>query len=189
MDKLFSIGAMFKIPQLAGEITKYVDTNMPPSEIMRLATLAARTKDVSLETGTYPGTGTVINGMDVLLPDTGDGQPIVDKIIWGLDYQANKSVTVEVLNGTGISGKAADVARGLASLGFQVTNTGTAAGTPSPSTVVVSHGADQAAVQAISRSLARLGITNVKFLADKKTAANGAMITITLGTDLANEAH
>lgn len=189
MDKLLSVGTVLKIPQLEGEITKYVDTNMPPSEIMYLATLAMKTKGASLQTATYPGTPTVIAGADVLLPDTKDGQPLVDKIIWGLDYQANQSVTVEVLNGTGMPGKASEVAKDLSDLGFAVARTGTASGKLPASTVVLSHVQNDQAVQAVARALERLGIDNVEFQQGKPAAQDEPMITITLGTDLANGAH
>ncbi|WP_093780718.1 LCP family protein [Streptomyces sp. yr375] len=86
------------------------------------------------------------------------------------------SVRVQVLNGTGVPGRAAAVAEKLKEAGYTVTGTGNAPATVAKSTVTYPAGLDTKAAVLASR------LPNLAATADSSAAAG--VITLVVGTDL-----
>ncbi|WP_329219306.1 LCP family protein [Streptomyces sp. NBC_01485] len=86
------------------------------------------------------------------------------------------SVRVQVLNGTGVPGRAAAVAEKLKDAGYTVTGTGNAPATVAKSTVTYPAGLDTRAAVLASR------LPNLRATADSSAAAG--VITLVVGTDL-----
>jgi LytR cell envelope-related transcriptional attenuator len=97
----------------------------------------------------------------------------------GKSLPAPGSVTVSVLNGTGVTNQAAHTGLGLAALGFHVGTLGDSApvGTPAETVVTYSSAANEAAAEMVSRSLAGMVIM------ERGPTTGGSQVTVTTGTD------
>jgi len=105
--------------------------------------------------------------------------PTVDTMT-GLPLPAPSSVTVSVLNGTGVTNQAADTGTALGALGFKVVGLGDSppVGSESETVVYFAHktAADQAAAQAVARSLSGAVVTALGPTTD------GAQVTVVTGS-------
>jgi len=86
-DKLQSTTSLLKIPQLLGGIAPYIETNIPPGDLLKLARLGLK-----LDTGNLSGIqipqmnafrNEIISGMDVLVPDLGKVRTYVKEQLEG----------------------------------------------------------------------------------------------------------
>ncbi|XID92169.1 LCP family protein [Paenibacillaceae bacterium WGS1546] len=72
-DKLQSTTTLLKLPQLLNGIAPYIETNIPPGDMLKLARLGLNLDAGNLEGIQIPQMGAfrqeIINGMDVLVPD------------------------------------------------------------------------------------------------------------------------
>jgi LCP family protein required for cell wall assembly len=127
---------------------------------------------------------------DVEFPAQPTDQAIIDQFL-GINNDTNsltgqplpspRSVTVSVLNGTGVATQAGTTSQELGRLGFQMVGVGTTTPVGTVSETLVTYDqrtpADEAAAQLVARSLSGSVI-----LAYGKTA-DGADVTVTTGTD------
>ncbi|QEK12041.1 LytR family transcriptional regulator [Crassaminicella thermophila] len=131
-DKLLKPQIITKLPKLVKTFNTYVDTNMP---ITTMTSYALQAKDIKLEDInmiTIPGESKLINGLWYYIPDMNKLQIIIDEI-FNETYDRTKNVntkkdtdlkktTIEVLNGSNISGLATKIANKLRKEGYNVIN-------------------------------------------------------------------
>ncbi len=158
VQKVLSFGTVFRAQSLASEVVKYIDTNMDPGDMWQFITLASRINDPSLEMVTLPGTAQDITeeGRGTLsywVLDRAETDDVIDRLVWGIDKQANADIRVRVLNGSGVSGIAADMAAKLRADGFQVVDVGNASTKDNVTTSIISHSADKAVSDRVVRSV------------------------------------
>ncbi|HEY3314041.1 MAG TPA: LCP family protein [Bacillota bacterium] len=137
MKKALTVGTVFKIPALAGEASKWIDTNLRPSDILSLATQGMRLDGAKVKTGTVPVTDEWIGDVSYVKADPAGTRRLVDELIRGIDRTANAKIKVQVLNGSGTSGLGSTLAEKLRDLGFNVANVGTADKTDYANTQVI----------------------------------------------------
>lgn len=158
--EVLSLGTMLRAQSLARELVKYIDTNLGPGEILEYALLASRVSDPSVEMVTLPGsvghfTDPKLGTLSYWVLDETATAEIVDRLVWGIDRDANSQTRIRVLNGTSTAGLAAEMAAKLRRDGFRVVSIANAPEGNYERTTVLSHVADQAVVDRVVRSVMR----------------------------------
>jgi LCP family protein required for cell wall assembly len=125
---------------------------------------------------------------EVVFPSGTDDRQTIDRFLavpgdidtmTGKHLPAPGSVTVSVMNGTGVTDQAADTGRALTALGFQVGTLGDTppVGTPAETVVTYSARANEAAAELVARSLSGLVVMA------RGPTTGGSQVTVTTGTD------
>lgn len=102
-DESLRLGTVFKLPRLLREGTRYVKTNLGADDMVRLAQLAASVKREDIHMATVP-TSPHHNRRGEYLGEDADPQAtldLVDRLVRGVDRDANAQVAVRVLDGSG----------------------------------------------------------------------------------------
>lgn len=184
INQTLSIGNVLRIPGIVSEMTKYIDTNLDAGDILRYAKLAVGLNDSDLAMDTIPGTGPYINGISYWVPDEKATQALVNRLIKGIDPEANAKIKIEVLNGTATSGKASKLAEELRKDGFTVTSVGNADKKDYKQTTVIDHRGNSDSVDALGKSLRQLlAKPGFKRALDEKAQAD---FTVIVGTDFSS---
>lgn len=121
-DEAFRVGTVAKLPRIAGELTRYIDTNMSPQDILQMAQMAAAVDRERILTGTVP-TSAVWTTRNEYRGEEADRQAtaeLADRLLQGIDRQANGQVRVRVVHGPASPGMAGRVAAVLHEQGYQV---------------------------------------------------------------------
>lgn len=192
------VGTLFRLPRLVRQLRDYVDTDMPAEAMFRLAQLAAGLREEDVQTGIVPtapayGPGGAYLGEEA---DPGGLQARVDRLLLGIDREANGRVAVRVLNGTTVAGLGRRVADALSAEGYRVVEVADGPRRDFRSTAVVyaPGGKGEEAARCLARSLGRKAGTVRLFRARGEdqplfaagTGAGGrAEIVIVAGRDLA----
>ena len=126
---------------------------------------------------------------DIEFPSNTQDSQVIDQFLainaatdtmTGLPLPAPSTVTVSVVNGTGVTNQATDTSQALSALGFKMVGLGdaTPVATHAETVVYFAHKtrADQAAAQAVAKSLSGAVITAVGPTLD------GARVTVVTGT-------
>jgi polyisoprenyl-teichoic acid--peptidoglycan teichoic acid transferase len=150
-DELLEITTLFKLPRLAGEVVKHIDTNMQAGDMMGLARIVVGASAESIEMNVVPGAGRMVGGASYWIADMKATQEIVDRQVWGIDRTMNAQIRVEVLNGTETRGLATTVARMLSDRGFNVVRIDNADKQDYAETRVIAYSDDETKVAALSR--------------------------------------
>lgn len=181
IDQTFSLGNVLRIPRIASEMTKFIDTNLDAGDILRYANLAVGINDSDLAMDTIPGTGPYINGISYWVPDEKATVVLVNRLIKGIDPAVNAKIKVEVLNGTATSGKASQLAEQLRKDGFTITGVGNADRKDYKQTLVIDHRGNSDNVDLLGKSIRQLiAKPGFKRTVDEKSQAD---FTIIVGTD------
>ncbi|KYO64751.1 LCP family protein [Thermovenabulum gondwanense] len=106
---------ILKIPRLIQIVQENVKTDISPVNLVKLANFARQLKEEDVETYTLPGTGQYIGGVSYFIPEEEKVKELVNAIF----YDKN-GIKVAVLNGSGYSGVASEIAKKLESMGFTV---------------------------------------------------------------------
>jgi len=106
---------IFKIPKLIEIVQENVKTDMSPMDMIKLANFARQLSEEDIETYTLPGLGQYIGGVSYFIPEENKVRELIDEIC----YNKN-GIKVAVLNGSGYSGVASEIAKKLESMGFTV---------------------------------------------------------------------
>jgi polyisoprenyl-teichoic acid--peptidoglycan teichoic acid transferase len=142
---------LFKLPRLAGEIVKHLDTNMQAVEMVKLARLVVKSDPSAIEMNVVPGSGRTIGGASYWVADMEKTQEIIDKQVWNIDREKNASIKIEVFNGTETRGLATTVAKMLEGKGFNVVRIANADELNHTETKVVAYSSDDAKMTAFRR--------------------------------------
>jgi len=124
LDKAFRLGTILKLPSLASELLKYVDTNMEPGQILSLANTARKMDQDLISMEMLPGHFT--DGSVYWEPDRDRIALAVDKLIRGIDRERNAQISIEVQNGTTVAGAANALADRLRAQGYVIAGIGNA---------------------------------------------------------------
>ncbi|MDI3534207.1 MAG: polyisoprenyl-teichoic acid--peptidoglycan teichoic acid transferase [Thermosediminibacterales bacterium] len=123
--KLLQPGSVLKLPKIAKTLTSYIETDMEPGEIIKYANMARTVNIDKIQMAVVPGIDDYINGISYFFADEDKTQEIVDEFFRDIDPE-NMNITVQVLNGNGVSGAASNIALSLKQKGFQVVKVGNA---------------------------------------------------------------
>jgi polyisoprenyl-teichoic acid--peptidoglycan teichoic acid transferase len=128
--KVLQVGTIPKIPSIANEAMKWVDTNVEPSRVLSLANIARQVKETDIQIGMLPGEARDIveHGAAVsywVLDDAGV-KKMVDRVIRGIEVAQNQKITVEVLDGSNRTAALTAASKALTDAGFVITKTGAA---------------------------------------------------------------
>ncbi len=108
-------------PRLLRAFSAHTDTNLGPAELLTLGLFALRVRDHPLQLHTLPGTFEPLYWE----PDRARVRALVADLFYGVSVEEMAAVRVEVINASGTSGLARQVAERLAALGFAQIRVGT----------------------------------------------------------------
>jgi polyisoprenyl-teichoic acid--peptidoglycan teichoic acid transferase len=173
VKKLFSPEHMATLPKVAQLLTdgKTVNTNLTLRDIMALKRVMENVDPDAIRSATLPATPVSVGGADMLDLDPAQVRDTVDRVL------LHQGISVEVLNGTGREGLAAQAAEMLEQQGCQITNIGNAKRT-SDTTLVVDH---RTQARRAERVAGWLGMGAVAVAPDSE---NPADVTVVLGKDI-----
>jgi LCP family protein required for cell wall assembly len=139
MRKAISRGARnpFKLPGLVNQGVKYVtiDKTLSTKDILRLGKRFKSLEPDAVDMMTLPGVNANVGGASVLKLKQPDAQQVIDRFAGRVLETANggpppnilpNTVTVRVLNGTGVGGQGGQTALKLQNFGFNTAGTGDA---------------------------------------------------------------
>jgi len=185
--EMFKPENILKWPTIIGQANNYVETNMSLSELGNLATLAKQMKDSELKVETVPGEAQYLNGVSYFIPDYNQLEQLVKEEIFREKAEAEtaasadsstldpSSIKVEVLNGSGISGLANQLAAQLQDKGFQVVNVGNADSFNYSETQIL----DRTGKSSLVREISRMVGSNISQETGKDSSSSD--ITIIIG--------
>jgi len=135
LKESLQIGNAFRVKSIIDAVVDNVTTNFTVGELLQLATDMNGMDQQALETATMPGSPQYINGVSYVIMDEDAFAAMVERMKRGDPLDAAKGsgaevmlmpyqVTVDVRNGAGLDGVAADAARRLKRVDFQVTQVG-----------------------------------------------------------------
>ena len=131
---------------------------------------------------------------DVEFPSQAQDQSVIDQVLGigattdsmtGSPLPAPSSVTVSVMNGSGVYNQATDTADALAALGFHTVGVGDTPAVGDVAETVVYYGSRSAATEAAAESVARSMTGSVIMAYDPSQVADGAQVTVVTGTQFA----
>ncbi|MCL6450643.1 MAG: LCP family protein [Acetobacteraceae bacterium] len=185
-EKAFRLRNVFKVPALAVELARYVDTDLSVNEMITLGRWALELEpdDVSMEVLPGEAANLVDGGKEAayFLADPVGTVAVVNRVLRGVDPAQNAGIRVEVLNGTGRSGLARGAAQLLGDMGFVVAGLGDA-GTGFTETVLIPRSSNEVAVQAAGRAMVLLG-TRPSVRSSGPGGTVDVDVTVVVGSDL-----
>jgi LCP family protein required for cell wall assembly len=131
---------------------------------------------------------------EIEFPAQGQDQTAVDQVLGisaNIDSMTGKalpppsSVSVSVVNGTGVTNQAADTSTALGALGFKMVGLGDATPVGKYAETVVYYGSRAPAVEAAAEAVARSMTGAVIMGYDPTQVTNGAQVTVVTGTQFA----
>lgn len=156
-DKMFRVGTLWKLPDLVEQLTTNVRTNMEVKTMLKLASLAAGLERDKITMAMVPGDfGEVEEGGRLIsywLPDRAATSQTVDRVIRGIDREANSRLRVLVLNGNGRPGAAAAMQQSLEQMGYNVVGTGNATDQDHKHTLVENLSGDESVGRVMVRNI------------------------------------
>lgn len=186
-EELTKLANIWRIPLIAADMVKYVDSSLNLTQAASLALdILRRRQDYSMEMDTLPGE--IVNTWDngylqssYYVMDEAKAGALVRRLIHGIDEQAHARVTVQVLNGSGVPGKEAAVADALRAEGFQVVATGQTPRQDYAVTQVIGHTDSDEALRLTARAVFRVIPGAALFRLIKLEPV--AQVTVIVGTD------
>lgn len=185
MKKVFRLGSVLRLPQIAGIAADNVETDLGLSQMIAYGRLLRSLEQEDLEMAMLPGKTKTINRVSYVIPDEEKVAWMIERVLRDKPLELtqeeieNANVRIDVKNGSGIGGLARRLARELSSSGFRIVKIGNAA--------TFNHGTTQIfttedGFQKAKRVQAVLGIGEV--VVDGKVAG-GADAVIIVGRDYA----
>lgn len=187
------------INSVKGDLT--FDQSWPVSDMVNLVTtfhsvsinsVPQLTLPVAVATfGDYHYRGSVQGYGDVEFPVEGEGQSAIDQVLGisattdsmtGKPLPPASSVTVSVVNGSGVTNQATDTSAALGALGFKMVGLGDATPVAPYAETVVYYGSRSPAVEAAAQKVARSLTGQVILGYDPTQVLDGAQVTVVTGT-------
>lgn len=122
VSKTLSSSSISKLPRLAVQTFRIVDTNLPFEKVINLALSASKFSTDHVETAVLPGNSRIIEGASYWLINEKKTQAVIDTVIWGKP----EPLKFIVLNGNGRTGESQKAAEHLSSFGFNIASYGNA---------------------------------------------------------------
>ena len=126
LAELLQVETVFRLPELAKQVSGHVDTNMSPSRMISFVNSAMSLSPDDVPMTMVPGDARYHERVSYWFPRTDETKIMVDTLIRGLIREENGEITVEVLNGGGLPGVAVQVADRLRAYGYDVVHVGNA---------------------------------------------------------------
>lgn len=180
------MGTVLKLPQIISQVESHVSHNIPPGVVAQLVLMARRISAEDVSLGVVPGDAVWIGGVSYWKAEEEGTVALVEEVVLGIDREANQTVNVEVVDGTGGSGQVADLVQLLESWGYTVSVGEANNGEVYTRTQVISSLGDALPGKVLTRCLDRLLGNDVGaelFQADKDF--EGPDIRIVYGMDFA----
>ncbi|HEX9016973.1 MAG TPA: LCP family protein [Chloroflexota bacterium] len=182
-DRAVALDVIPKLPALVGTLWNMVQTDVPPAEFIRLASVAKEIDARNVSTlviddklsQPYVGEG----GADLLLPDV----PAIRKAIGGLladPAVKSEGAKIEVINGTGKAGLATRTGEFLSTHGFDVVKVSTGDRADYAKTMIVVTGGAQRTAGLLASTL---GVAPGSIAPG--ATSSGPEIRVILGSDFA----
>lgn len=202
--KVLTPGVLLRLPYLVPQVRGLVETNIPTQTMVDLAVALRKVDPQGVATGLVPGDGETIGGVSYwvanpakmtaevsrLFQSAGSGvgreaaaaaRPVPADVTSAPSTPGHTLPTVEVLNGSGITGLAAQAAERLRETGYPVVFVGNADHFRYRTTRVIARRAERNAALAVSRLLdARVGGTARR---EADAGEPTADLVIVLGSD------
>lgn len=188
-DRLLQPQTIVKLPNLIKTFSNYVSTDMPVSVMTSYGLKVNGIKMEDITTITLPGQPKTVSSISYYIPDTGKIETLMNELYhegYKNTQQVNKSadlnefksdVTIEVLNGSGISGVATDVSNKLKAEGYNIVNVDTVKGIKYNQTHIYDRKNKASEAAKIAKLL---GVKNVEKDIHEQAEAD---ITIIVGSD------
>ncbi|MGA7417260.1 MAG: LCP family protein [Acidimicrobiales bacterium] len=144
--------------------------------------------------GSYHYKGSLAGYGEVEFPVEELGQPAIDQVLGigssidsmtGKALPAPSSVSVSVVNGTGVTNQATDTSTALGALGFEMVGLGDATPVAQQAETVVYYGSRAPAAEAAAERVARSITGSVILGYNPGQVTNGAQVTVVTGTQFA----
>ena len=192
------------IEQLLDVARRDIQTNMSFNEELSLATAFANVDQSQIKTAQVPFTGDKeVAGGDVLIPDDAAKEKLVQQLMLGplgpeptvppsvVAAIKPSSISVDVLNGSGVGGMAAKFADELRAKGYKIGSVGNADSFDHQQTEVLEHSRVAGAGERIRSEFSTLAQMTVGPDTDPAPAAGWKSdVTVVVGKDFANaQAH
>ncbi|MHB0912054.1 MAG: LCP family protein [Armatimonadota bacterium] len=171
--KTLEPGSLPKLPKIVAELNKHVETNLSPKDLLALAKLPEKIDLSTVKTETLPGAPQNIGGASYWIADPERMRELINELFFSRVLPGLP--TVEVLNGSGVSGTAGRVAEALRSRGYEVKGVGNADSFDYETSRVVCHRSDLAGVESITDLL---GVP-----VSEELSEGGADVTVIVGKD------
>jgi LCP family protein required for cell wall assembly len=162
---------MVGVPKLANAFVNTVTTNMTVRDVLSLKRILEQAGPEGIRMATLPATPGTVHGQSVLELDPQQVQQAVDRVLFG------EGIRVTVLNGTEVSGLAAQTAELLAENGYDVVEVGNAERT-TETTLVIDHRGQSRRAERVSNVIGG-GVISVA-----PDGENPADVTVILGRDM-----
>lgn len=163
-----------RLPGIMDAVLKNVRTDMSPKDMLHLAKFASKLDLSAVEMATLPGVPDTIGGVSYWVVDRAETAQVVQDLF----YPPNGRLpTVEVLNGSGISGAAAKVAEMLREKGYSVKAVGNAETFDFVSCEIICHDDSEDGARELA---AMLNSKTIKLQPDESAPAD---VTIIVGRD------
>jgi LCP family protein required for cell wall assembly len=162
---------MVGVPKLANAFVNTVTTNMTVRDVLSLKRILEQAGPEGIRMATLPATPGTVHGQSVLELDPQQVQQAVDRVLFG------EGIRVTVLNGTEVSGLAAQTAELLAENGYDVVEVGNAERT-TETTLVIDHRGQSRRAERVSNVIGG-GVISVA-----PDGQNPADVTVILGRDM-----
>lgn len=190
--KVLQVDTISKLPQLQRELIKYVDTNMSPSDMLWFLSLARQAQEYSIEMATLPGEPATLSdagGLSISywVVNRSAARKVVDKVVRGIDHDANMKYRVAVVDSLGRPDVVARTVQVLREQGYTVVAAPNEelARSPQDHTVLVQHSSSDEPLKAVERSMRYL----CKELRTRRRVDESLNVdvTVVLGKDISGQ--
>ncbi|SDG59559.1 transcriptional attenuator, LytR family [Thermoanaerobacter thermohydrosulfuricus] len=148
---------LLKIHRILKTINQYVETNIPPTTMLKYADYLLKLDKDNIKTATLPGTPQYIDGVAYYITDPQKVLQFMDNLNDERDDTAiaanKKDIKIEVLNGGGIPGAATKTADLLKQQGYDVVKIGNVIGTTYNTTQIINRTDDKKIVEDLKKIL------------------------------------
>lgn len=181
MEKFKNPSIITKIPAILKAMPKYVETNMPASDILRYGTDIAKVNKENISMSTIQGDLAYVDDVSYLVYDEKKNKDILAilhgeaKAVMEDKVLQKDKIKIKILNGTKKNGLAGEIAASLKKNGYANITTGNSAKTTKSSITV--YGMDESYKELIKKEI---NIDNIVF---KNTKEESFDIVAVLGDD------
>lgn len=98
ITKMLSLKGVLKLPSIAMELARYVDTNIPAGEVLRMVRLAAGLGSEDVRMATLPGTPYYSDGVSYFRADSAQARAMIDELMSGGNYRATSPSSARMTN-------------------------------------------------------------------------------------------
>lgn len=148
---------LLKIHRILKTINQYVETNIPPTTMLKYADYLLKLDKDNIKTATVPGTPQYIDGVAYYITDPQEVLQFMDNLNDERDDTAiaanKKDIKIEVLNSGGIPGAATKTADLLKQQGYDVVKIGNVIGTTYNTTQIINRTDDKKIVEDLKKIL------------------------------------